>query len=106
MYFSYNAQTKIAIVALKVHASARENTIHGFIEANGENILKISVNSAPENGKANKAIIKMLSAKLGLGQNQLEIIKGTTHSSKLLEIRNVEYEYIKQLLCKYYTNKE
>lgn len=94
MYFSYNAQTKAATIRLKVHASARENMIHGFVEVAGEQLLKVSVNAAPENGKANKAIIKLLSKKLGLKQNQMEIIKGTTHIYKILEIRDVEYEYI------------
>ena len=79
MYFSYNEKTKTAIIPLKVKAGAKESTIHGFIDLDGTHILKISVKAAPEDGKANNAIIKMLADKWDLKQNQLEIVKGVRH---------------------------
>ena len=90
MYFSYNDKTKIAIISLKVKAGARITSIDGFIDINGTYILKISIKAAPEDGKANIAIIKMLADKWRLKQNQLEIIKGGTSNLKLLAVKNIE----------------
>lgn len=100
MFFSYNEKIKTAILELKVKASAKEAEIHGVIDVAGKQLLKISINAVPENGKANKAIVKMLAEKLNLKQNQLAIIKGTTGSSKLLQISDVEYDVIRENLLK------
>ena len=97
MYFSYNDKTKTALIALKVKAGARESTIHGLVDISGIFTLKLSINAAPENGKANEAIIKMLAKKWGLKQNQLEIVKGTSASSKLLSVGGVEKKEMEKL---------
>jgi len=94
MYFSYNEKTKTAVVPLKVKAGAKESTIHGFVDINRTHILKISVKAAPEDGKANNAIIKMFADKWNLRQTQLEIIKGSSGSSKLLAIKDVDRSVI------------
>ena len=85
---------KPAIIPLKVKAGAKESTIHGFIDLDGTHILKISVKAAPEDGKANNAIIKMLADKWDLKQNQLEIVKGSSGSSKLLAIKDTEIDIV------------
>jgi len=90
MYFSYNKKTKTAILLLKVKASAKTSCIHGFVDVNGSQLLRISIKAAPEDGKANVAIIKMLADIWGLRQNQLEIVRGTTSSAKMLAIMEVD----------------
>jgi len=103
MYFSYNAETKTAIIPLKVKAGAKENTIHGLIEVNSSQILKISVKAPPEDGKANKSIIKMFAHEWNLKQNQIDIIKGASSSTKLLAINNVDRKTIPNLTKKIHT---
>lgn len=98
MYFSYNDKTKTAIIPLKVKAGARETAIHGFVDISGIYTLKISINTAPENGKANDSIVKMLAKKFGLKQNQLAIIKGESSSSKLLSVSDIEKEEMEMVL--------
>jgi len=79
---------------LKVKAGAKTSCIHGFVDVNGSYLLKISIKAPPEDGKANTAIIKMLADKWGLRQNQLEIVKGTTNSTKMMAIKEVDIDII------------
>jgi uncharacterized protein (TIGR00251 family) len=97
MHFSYNDKTKTATILLKVKAGAKRSCIDGFDDINGLQMLKISIKAAPQNGKANIAIIKMLSDIWGLKQNQLEIIKGIATSTKTLLIKDVTSDYIERL---------
>ncbi len=101
MNFSYNDKTKTALILLKVKAGAKTSCIHGFTDVNGSQLLKISINAAPEDGKANVAIIKMLAKEWGLKQNQLEIIKGTTSSSKILALKDITKKDVENIMLQY-----
>lgn len=90
MNFFYNEKTKTAIIQLKVKTCAKTSSINGFVDINGSHTLKINIKSAPEGGKANIAIIKMLSEIWKLKRSQLKIIKGTTSSTKILAVENIE----------------
>jgi len=48
--------------------------------------LKVRVSAAPENGKANKAIEKLLADALGVRGQDVEVISGRTHRDKLVRI--------------------
>ncbi len=52
----------------------------------GQTRLKISVTAVPENGKANKALIKLLSKKLKLAKSGIEIVSGGTDRNKRLSL--------------------
>ena len=106
MSFSYNTETKTATISLKVKAGARFNSISTFVDANESHLVKININAAPENGKANAAIIKMLAAVWGLKQNQLEIIKGHSGSLKTLVIKDVERKEVEDILHSLLPNKQ
>ncbi len=74
-------------IRLKVKAGASQDKIDGWTD--GENrVLKISVKQVPEQGKANKAIIKFLSKAWKIPQKRLEIISGHTSNYKTLVIRD------------------
>lgn len=49
--------------------------------------LAVRVSTPPVEGKANKAIIKLLARKLGIPPSRLEIIKGGHSKNKLILIR-------------------
>ena len=51
--------------------------------------FKIKVTDAPEKGKANNKVIKLLAKEFEVPKSQIEIIKGLTKRDKLIKI-NVE----------------
>lgn len=55
--------------------------------------LKCYVKSPPENGKANKELVKMLAKGLGLAQGEVEIMAGETSRNKRIKINlNITFE--------------
>ncbi len=74
-----------AIFSVQAHAGAKRNEISG---ARGS-ILKVSVTQAPEKGKANKAIIAVLSKELSLRKSQFQILSGETSRQKRFLARDI-----------------
>ena len=74
-----------AIFSVQAHAGAKMNEISG---ARG-GILKVSVTQAPEKGKANKAIIAVLSKGLSLRKSHFEILSGETSRQKRFLARDI-----------------
>jgi uncharacterized protein len=82
------------ILRIKVIPGASHTKVMGwFLNAEGENILKIAVTAAPEKGKANKVLIAFLSKSLKIKQSDIYIEKGETSSHKKLKI-NCSLEYL------------
>ena len=73
------------ILPVRAQPGARKNEIRG--EQGG--MLKVSVTQPPEKGKANKALIALLSKSLSLRRSQLELIAGETSRQKQLLVRDV-----------------
>ena len=72
-------------IHLRLTPSARRDGVDGVMEtADGERVLKASVTQVPEGGKANKALIKMLSKEWKLAKSQLDVIQGQTSRNKVL----------------------
>lgn len=74
-------------VILPVHAQpgAKQNAITGVHAGR----LKVSVTQAPEQGKANQALIRVLADLLGLKRAQLQLLSGATSSQKRFHVRGV-----------------
>jgi hypothetical protein len=54
-----------------------------FVNADGATYLKAYITTAPEKGKANKELIKMLAKELGISKQQITLTAGaTTHLKK------------------------
>lgn len=53
-----------------------------FVDAEGEQYLKINVIAVPEKGKANKELIDFLAKKLGGGKSALSVVSGQTDRFK------------------------
>ncbi|MGJ8672101.1 DUF167 domain-containing protein [Rubritalea sp.] len=66
----------------KVVDHSTRNEIVGWL---GES-LKIKVQAPPEKGKANKAVIKLLSKALDVPATHISVISGTTAQQKTVEI--------------------
>lgn len=78
------------ILKVKVIPKASRNEIVGF----EDNVLKVKLTAAPEKGKANQALIDLLSKKLKIPKSKITIIRGATSSLKTLEIDGVDAEDI------------
>ena len=73
------------ILPVRARAGARRNEIRG--EQNG--MLRVSVTQIAEKGKANKALIAILSKGLGLKKSQLELVAGETSSEKRFLVHGI-----------------
>lgn len=72
---------------------ARENKVEkqsvlalGGIDANDSELYKVFVTVAPEQGKANKKMIDLLSEYFKVSKLQIRIIKGEMSRNKIVEI--------------------
>ena len=80
------------ILPVRAHPGARRNEIRG--EQNG--MLRVSVTQAPEKGKANKALIAVLSKGLSLKKSQIELISGATSPQKRFLVRDVSLSQLQE----------
>ena len=66
---------------------ASHNKIEGWAkDEKGQKILRVKVTALPEDGKANQALIKLLSKALHISQSRISLIRGETSRIKQLEI--------------------
>lgn len=68
-------------IVVKAVPKARLNKV---VEEEGG--LKIYTTAAPENGKANAAVLKLLAKHLGVAKSKLKLIRGETARSKIFEL--------------------
>jgi uncharacterized protein len=73
------------ILPVRAQPGARRNEIRG--EQDGA--LKVCVTQSPEKGKANKAVVELLSKSLGLKKSQIELIAGETSHQKRFLVRGI-----------------
>ena len=48
--------------------------------------LKLEVRAAPERGRANDAVIRLLASSLGLGRSQVEVMAGASGRDKIVRL--------------------
>lgn len=65
---------------LKIHLTpkAKENRIVGF----EDNILKVRVTAPPVGGRANEALIKLLSKEYKVAKSEIQIVRGQKSREK------------------------
>ncbi len=76
------------ILPVRAHPGARRNEIRGVQDGQ----LKVCVTQSPERGKANKALIELLSKSLKLKKSQIELIAGETSHQKRFLVRGLKPE--------------
>ncbi|TNE25834.1 MAG: DUF167 domain-containing protein [Alphaproteobacteria bacterium] len=75
-------------VTLRVTPKAGRNQIQSVMrDAEGNLLLKVAVTDVPEDGKANKAVIKLLSKSFGIVKSDIAILSGETSRVKKLFMR-------------------
>jgi hypothetical protein len=70
-----------AEIAVRVTPKAARNAV---TEAEGG--LRVSVTTVPEDGKATKAVIKLLATALGVPKTRLTLIRGATSRDKVFRL--------------------
>ncbi len=74
-------------VRVRLNPKATENRLDGVIEnAEGVRALKAAVTAAPEGGKANRALIKMLAREWRLPKTGMSIAAGAANRNKTIFI--------------------
>lgn len=73
------------LLYIKATPKSSSNRIKYEKDSDGKEIIRVYVTEAPEDGKANKAIIKLLAKELGVPKSALEIIKGETGRDKIVK---------------------
>jgi len=61
-------------------------------------MLKVRLSAAPEKGKANQALIKLLSEKFNIPKNQITITAGLTSKVKQVSLKNITCQTINAIL--------
>lgn len=70
-----------AEIAVRVTPKASRNAV-----TEGEDGLRVSVTTVPEDGKANKAVIKLLATALGVPKSSLTLVRGATSRDKVFRL--------------------
>ena len=74
-------------LAVRLTPNAGRNSIDGFeTAADGEAYLKARVTAVPEDGKANKALILLLSKTYRIPKSSISLVSGETARKKILRI--------------------
>jgi uncharacterized protein (TIGR00251 family) len=69
--------------------SKNSDIIEDGIDLFGDRFLKIKVNQPPEDGKANKEVIRLIAQYFGIKVRNIRIIKGETSTNKIIEVDGV-----------------
>ena len=81
-------------IFVRVQPNAKKSELVGF----SDSAWQVRVSAPPVKGKANAALIALLSEVLSVGKSRLSIIKGTTSRNKVIAVDGLsEAEVIKRL---------
>lgn len=76
-----NLAVEGAEIAVRVTPKASRDRI--LVE---DDTIRVYVTTVPEDGKANKAVVKLLSKALGVPKTRLDLIRGATSRDKVFRI--------------------
>lgn len=81
--------------SVRLSPNASKNSIQGWvIDPDKGKILKVSVTAIPEDGKANDALIRLLSKEWKIPKSSICIEKGETDRNKILSVPEKFYACI------------
>lgn len=73
--------------AVRLTPKGRRDEVEGWSkDANGSPYLKARVSAVPENGKANDALLRLLSKVLGVPKSRISIVAGETARLKRIAV--------------------
>lgn len=74
------------LLPIRVQAGARRNHVGGVHDGR----LKVSVTQAPEKGKANREVLKLLAAALGVRRSVLSLQSGENSPRKVIRVSDID----------------
>ena len=82
------------ILPVRAQPGAKKNVVTG--EHDGA--LKVAVTQAPQKGKANKALVKVIADAMGLRKSQVSLVSGETSQHKKFLLNGTTVESIQATL--------
>jgi uncharacterized protein len=77
----------MTLIAIRLTPKASANRIgEARTLPDGTEQLAVYVTAVPENGKANEAMIRLLSKHLNIAAGRIRVIRGATSRNKIIEI--------------------
>jgi len=74
-------------VRVRLQPAGRADQVQGLTETvEGQWAMKVTVTQAPEGGKANAALIKLLAKQWKVAKTTVEVIQGQTSRNKVLHL--------------------
>lgn len=83
-------------LAIHLQPGAKRNEIAGFRDG----VLYVKVNAVPEKGRANQALLGLLSETLGLPRSAFSIIRGQTSRNKVVAVRGLTAQELQDMLAR------
>ncbi|PCJ99567.1 MAG: hypothetical protein COA45_04960 [Zetaproteobacteria bacterium] len=82
-------------ITIRLTPCAKQNALMGWEEnLFGERTLKVHITAQPEKGKANKALIALLSKKWHIPKSAITIKRGDKSRTKILDIEELNPEHL------------
>lgn len=81
------------VLPVRATPSARRNAISGIHDG----MLKISVTAAPEDGRANQAIVALLAKSLKISKSRVHLLSGATQRQKKFLLEDVDLDTVASL---------
>jgi len=77
---------------------SRRQAVEGLVrDADGAKLLKIADNAAPNDGKANQAVLAMLARTIGIARSRLSLVSGATARKKVIKLDAVDAALLTRL---------
>jgi uncharacterized protein (TIGR00251 family) len=85
---------KLARLAVQAVPNAQKDEVVGW---HGD-ALKVKVQAVPEDGKANKALVKFLAKELGVPKASVSLVSGAKSRAKVFEVQGLGREDMEKRL--------
>ena len=94
---SVGPMDEASVLSVLVHPGAREERL-GPLHAGA---LRVAVREPPEKGKANQAVVALLSSRLGVPRSAFTLLRGGAGRRKDLRIEGVSREALARFLASF-----
>ena len=79
------ALSHLAVEGAELAVRVTPNAARNAVSVEGE-VIRVSVTVVPEDGKATKAVIKLLAQALGVAKSRVVLLRGATSRDKVFRI--------------------
>jgi uncharacterized protein (TIGR00251 family) len=86
---------EVARVAVKLQPRGRRDELLGF----ADDVLRARVSAPPVDGKANKALCRLIAERAGVAPSRVTVVRGAKSREKLVEVQGVEAAKLPGLLA-------